>query len=129
MLRIRSHVAPRSDVQTPMILTWRWRFAIVAMTVVLGGCANGRPSHSQLLREGRLVFVNAGCGVCHTLASVHARGGVGPDFDTSEQLNREQIGIQLDYGGGGMPAFRGRLTGRQREAVIEFVYQTLHHRR
>jgi hypothetical protein len=28
-----------------------------------------------------------------------------------------------------MPAFRHRLTGRQREAVIEFVYQMLHQRR
>ena len=75
------------------------------------------------------MFVSAGCGACHAAASVHSHGGVGPNFDTSEQLNRAQIRIQLDYGGGGMPAFRDRLTDRQREAVVEFVYQTLHHRR
>jgi mono/diheme cytochrome c family protein len=54
---------------------------------------------------------------------------VGPNFDISEQLDRDQIRIQLDYGGGGMPPFRDRLTGGQRDAVIEFVYQTLHRRR
>jgi mono/diheme cytochrome c family protein len=129
MLRFRNHVAPRSHAQTPTIVTWRWRFAIVATTVVLGGCADGSPSRGQLLSEGRRVFVNAGCGVCHAVASVHTHGGVGPNFDTSEQLNRDQIRIQLDYGGGGMPPFRDRLTGRQRNAVIEFVYETLHHHR
>lgn len=129
MLRFRDHVAPRSRPQTPTILTWRSRFVLVAMSVLLGGCADGRPSRSELLSEGRRVFVNAGCGGCHAVASVHTHGGVGPNFDTSEQLNRDQIRIQLDYGGGGMPAFRDRLTSRQRDAVIEFVYQTLHRRR
>jgi hypothetical protein len=54
---------------------------------------------------------------------------VGPDFDTSEQLNREMIATQLDYGGGGMPSFRGRVSGQRRDAVIEFVFKTLHQRR
>ena len=102
---------------------------VATATVVLAGCAGGRPPRGQLLSEGRRVFVSAGCGVCHAVASVHTHGGVGPNFDTSEQLDRDQIRIQLDYGGGGMPPFRDRLSAGQRDAVIEFVYQTLHHRR
>jgi mono/diheme cytochrome c family protein len=96
---------------------------------LLGGCADGRPTEGQLVREGRRVFVSAGCGACHTVASAHTHGQVGPDFDTSEQLGRDAIRTQLDNGGGGMPSFRDRLTARQRDAVIEFVFQTLHQRR
>lgn len=110
-------------------MTWRWRFAIVAVTVLVGGCAADRPSRSQVLGEGRRVFVSAGCGACHAVASVHTNGRVGPSFDRSEQLNRDQIRTELDYGEGGMPSFRDRLTDSQRVAVIEFVYQTLHQRR
>ena len=128
-LRFRNLVASRPPAREPRILSRPWLLTIVATTVVLGGCAAGRPSRAELLREGRHVFVTAGCGACHAVASVHSHGGVGPNFDISEQLNRDQIRIQLDYAGGGMPSFRGRLTNRQREAVIEFVYQTLNHRR
>lgn len=81
------------------------------------------------MREGRRTFVSAGCGSCHAVASVHSRGRVGPSFDTSEQLGRNQIRIELDYGANGMPAYRERLTAKQREAVVEFVYETLHQRR
>ena len=96
--------------------------------VVLGGCAGARPSESQLLREGARVFVSARCGACHTVASVHTHGQVGPDFDTSEQLNRDQIRTELDYGDGVMPSYRDRLSARQLDAVIEFVFHTLHQR-
>jgi mono/diheme cytochrome c family protein len=107
----------------------RWPTAVGAVTAVLiGGCAGGRPSERQLLSEGRRVFVSAGCGACHTIASAHAYGRVGPDFDTSEQLNRDMIRTELDHGDGVMPSFRDRLTVRQRDAVIEFVFQTLHQR-
>jgi hypothetical protein len=54
---------------------------------------------------------------------------VGPDFDTSEQLRRDQIRTELDYGDGVMPSYRDRLSARERDAVIEFVFQTLHQRR
>jgi mono/diheme cytochrome c family protein len=97
--------------------------------VLLGGCADHRPSERQLLDEGARLFVSAGCGGCHTIASVHTHGQTGPDFDTSEPLGRDQIRTELDYGDGVMPSYRDRLTPGQLDAVIEFVYHTLHHRR
>jgi mono/diheme cytochrome c family protein len=107
-----------------------WPTAVAfATAVLLGGCADRRPSERQLLGEGRHVFVSAGCGACHTVASAHTHGQVGPDFDTSEQLNRDQIRTELDYGDGVMPSFRGRLSAQERDAVIEFVFQTLNQRR
>ena len=95
----------------------------------LGGCGARRPSESQLLRDGRQVFVSAGCGGCHTAASARTHGQVGPDFDTSEPLSRKQIRTEVDFGAGVMPAYRDRLSAGQRDAVIEFVFQTLHQRR
>jgi hypothetical protein len=58
-----------------------------------------------------------------------AHGRIGPDFDTSERLDRAQIRDQLDYGGGGMPSYRRRLTTAQKDAVTEFLYVATHPRR
>jgi mono/diheme cytochrome c family protein len=109
---------------------WLWAIAVTFVTAgVLGGCAGRRPSERQLLSEGRRTFVSAGCGRCHTVASAHTHGQVGPDFDTSEQLDRDQIRVELDYGDGVMPSYRDRLSASERDAVVEFVFQALHHRR
>jgi mono/diheme cytochrome c family protein len=86
------------------------------------------PTSHQLAQAGRHIFITAGCGGCHTLAAAHAHGHIGPDFDTSEQLNREQIRSELTHGDGVMPSFRDRLTPAQMQAVTEFVYGTLHRR-
>jgi mono/diheme cytochrome c family protein len=108
----------------------RWATAVAAViAVLLGGCADGRPSERLLPKVGRRVFVSSGCGGCHTIAAVHTHGQVGPDFDTSEQLNRDQIRAELDDGDGVMPSYRKRLTAGQLDAVIEFVFRTLHDRR
>jgi mono/diheme cytochrome c family protein len=108
----------------------RWSAAVTLVTAaLLSGCADRLPSERPPNSEGRRIFVSAGCGDCHTVASAHTHGHVGPDFDTSEQLNREMIRTELDYGDGIMPSFRDRLTAQQRDAVIEFVFQTLHQRR
>lgn len=129
MFLLDNPLVARLHAQMPRSVTWRWRFAIAAASVLLGGCGEGNPSRSQLLSQGRRVFVDAGCGRCHAVATVHAHGGVGPDFDSSERLNRDQIRIEVDYGANGMPSYHSRLTDRQREAVVEFVYQTLHRSR
>jgi mono/diheme cytochrome c family protein len=111
----------------------RRQLSVTAVALVgaalLSGCADRRPGERQLISEGRRVFMSAGCGGCHTVASAHTHGHVGPDFDVSEQLDREMIRTELDYGDGIMPSFRDRLSARQLAAVIEFVFQTLDQRR
>jgi mono/diheme cytochrome c family protein len=103
--------------------------ALLLAAATLSGCLGQGADGGRRLREGRRVFITAGCGSCHTVASAHTRGRAGPDFDTSEPLSRAQIRRQLDRGEGGMPSFRGRLTPHQQTAVTEFVFQTLHRRR
>jgi mono/diheme cytochrome c family protein len=95
----------------------------------LAGCHGHGPEDADLFRDGQRVFVTAGCGGCHAVASVHTRGQLGPDFDTSEQLSRAQIRRQLNEGEGGMPSFRDRLTPREESSVTEFVFETMHRRR
>ncbi|HYY21083.1 MAG TPA: cytochrome c [Thermoleophilaceae bacterium] len=106
-----------------------WVIALLLAAATLSGCLGQGADRDRRFREGRRVFVSAGCGGCHTVASAHTHGQAGPDFDTSEPLSRAQIRRQLNRGEGGMPSFRGRLTRRQEEAVTEFVFQTMHRRR
>lgn len=113
-------------------MTPRW--LIPALVTVVGaaaaaGCGGRGADQSRLVADGRRIFVSAGCGSCHTVASANTHGSIGPNFDTSEQLDRAQIHTQLNAGVGGMPSFRDRLTPRQEDAVTEFVFQTLHRRR
>jgi mono/diheme cytochrome c family protein len=108
----------------------RWAVAAPLLgAAAIAGCGGHGRSDAALFSEGRRVFVTAGCGGCHTVASAHTKGQLGPDFDTSEQLGRAQIRVQLNQGVGGMPSFRGRLTPRQESAVTEFVYETMRRRR
>jgi len=63
------------------------------------------------------------CASCHTLAAANARGTVGPDLD---QLKPSQAAInqQVTNGGGGMPAFGGRLSPKQIDAIANYVAQS-----
>jgi mono/diheme cytochrome c family protein len=106
-----------------MTLLW-----LITVPLAAAGCGDHRTDSRRLLADGRRIFVSAGCGSCHTVASVGTHGTIGPNFDTSEQLDRAQIRGQLNQGVGGMPSFRAVLTPREEDAVTEFVFQTLHRR-
>ena len=69
--------------------------------------------------SGAAVFTQ-NCSSCHTLAAAKAHGTVGPDLD---QL-KPSIAVvqrQVTDGGGGMPAFGGRLSKAQIDAVAKYV--------
>jgi mono/diheme cytochrome c family protein len=69
---------------------------------------------------GQAVFAQAGCGGCHTLAYAKADGQIGPDLDKL-QPSYEQVRVQVEHGGGSMPAFAGQLTAAQMRNVAAFV--------
>jgi cytochrome c551 len=94
----------------------------------MASCGSQPTSERQLVGQGRRVFVSAGCGACHRISAAHTRGRIGPDLDTSEQLTRTQILLQINAGGGGMPSFRDSLTTEQKNAVAEFVFNAQHQR-
>ena len=69
--------------------------------------------------DGSKVFA-ANCSSCHTLAAAGAKGNVGPNLD---QLKPAQAVVQrqVTNGGGGMPAFGGRLSKAEIDAVAKYV--------
>ena len=60
------------------------------------------------------------CASRRTLAAAHAKGTVGPNLD---QLMPTKAAVvrQVTNGGGGMPAFGGRLSTAQIDAVAAYV--------
>jgi cbb3-type cytochrome c oxidase subunit III len=69
--------------------------------------------------NGEAIF-KANCASCHTLGAAAATGTVGPNLD---QLKPAEAIVkhQVINGGGVMPAFKGKLTDAQIDAVAKFV--------
>lgn len=68
---------------------------------------------------GKAVFT-ANCGSCHTLADAGTSGSVGPNLDDLKPT-ADATEQQVRNGGGGMPAFGGRLSDAQIESVADYV--------
>jgi len=69
---------------------------------------------------GAAVFKTAGCGSCHTLKAARASGQIGPNLD-SARPGFSVVRVKVEQGGGGMPAFSGRLSPQQIRDVAAFV--------
>jgi mono/diheme cytochrome c family protein len=69
--------------------------------------------------EGKTVFTS-NCKGCHTLNDAGATGSVGPNLD---ELKPDQATVkrQVENGGGPMPAFKGKLSAAQIDAVSAYV--------
>ena len=70
--------------------------------------------------DGKQVFASAGCAGCHTLQDAGATGNVGPNLDTLKP-SKAVVAHQVEVGGGAMPAFKGKLTPAQIDAVAQYV--------
>ena len=70
--------------------------------------------------EGEAVFDSAGCAACHTFEPAGATGTVGPNLD-NVNLTAQQVQRQVENGGGGMPAFKDRLSQAEIREVSNFV--------
>jgi mono/diheme cytochrome c family protein len=101
------------------------RVALLVLALASAACGTGR-TREQARPAGapvapRRLFVKAGCGDCHGLSDARTRGGAGPDFDTSERLDRVQLLRGLVEGANGMPSYAHRLTDRQRGALADYL--------
>jgi sulfite dehydrogenase len=69
---------------------------------------------------GKTVFASAGCGGCHTLKDAGSNGNVGPNLD---QLKPPfaRVKVQVENGGGPMPAFKNTLSPKQIDDVATYV--------
>jgi cbb3-type cytochrome c oxidase subunit III len=75
---------------------------------------------ASLGTDGAAIFKGAGCAGCHMLAAAGATGTVGPNLD---QLKPSMaiIVTQVTNGGAVMPAFKGKLSPAQIQAVAQYV--------
>jgi cbb3-type cytochrome c oxidase subunit III len=91
--------------------------AYVASVAGTGPATSGTPA--QVGNNGEAIF-KTNCASCHTLKAAAATGTVGPNLD---QLKPKQAIVvhQVTNGGAVMPAFKGKLTPAQIQAVAAFV--------
>ena len=86
-------------------------------TQAAGGAAGGGGGAAGT--DGRTIFTS-NCASCHTLAAAGTSGTVGPNLDQSKP-SRGEAEQKIRKGGGGMPAFEGRLSDEQIQAVADYV--------
>jgi cbb3-type cytochrome c oxidase subunit III len=89
------------------------------VAAVAGAGGPGAKPPSQLGTDGKAIF-SSQCSSCHTLKAAGATGTIGPNLDQLKpSLARAQR--QVTNGGSVMPAFKGKLTQAQIDAVAKFV--------
>lgn len=72
---------------------------------------------------GRKVFNEVAqppCALCHTLEAAGATGTIGPSLDELKP-DKARVAQVVRAGAGAMPAFEGKLSAEQIEAVAAFV--------
>lgn len=89
--------------------------AYVASVVGSGGSS----SSSSLGTNGASIFKSQ-CAGCHTLAAAGATGTVGPNLDQLKPAMSIVV-RQVTNGGAVMPAFKGKLSPAQIDAVAKYV--------
>jgi cbb3-type cytochrome c oxidase subunit III len=89
--------------------------AFVAMFAGVPGAGGGSGSATS----GKDIFT-ANCGSCHTLKAAGTSGTVGPNLDDLKPALARVV-KQVTNGGAIMPAFKGKLTDAQIQAVAKFV--------
>ena len=94
----------------------------VTAAAALPACGNQGGQGSQSQREatsGQAIF-QQNCAGCHTLSAAGAQGRNAPNLD-ERKPSAATVERQVRNGGGGMPAFQGRLSDQQIKAVADYV--------
>jgi mono/diheme cytochrome c family protein len=121
------HCAPPNSakcLQTPMpanIVRGQDAIDVAAYVASVAGQSGYTSSVSlSSLSGGAAIFKGAGCAGCHTLAAAGATGTIGPNLDQLKPALAIVV-HQVTVGGGVMPAFKGKLTTAQIQAVAQYV--------
>jgi cbb3-type cytochrome c oxidase subunit III len=95
--------------------------AYVASVAGQGGFTTSA-SFASFGTDGAKIFKGAGCAGCHTLAAAGSSGTVGPNLDQlASVLTPAVVAKQVTNGGAVMPAFKGKLSAAQIQAVAQYV--------
>src|SRR2546423_226305 len=109
-------------VQQPMpadLVTGQDAVDVAAYVASVASTGGPGASPTSVGTNGAAIF-KTNCASCHTLAAAGATGTVGPDLD---QLKPAMALVvhQVTNGGAIMPAFKGKLTAAQIQAVAKYV--------
>jgi mono/diheme cytochrome c family protein len=77
--------------------------------------------------SGKEIFLDAGCGGCHTLEAAGSKGTVGPNLDEHMKHHQgllEHVVETVSEGGSGMPSFEQTLSDGEIRLVAEFVVRS-----
>jgi len=93
---------------------WSPRFETPPLPPQIVGATTGP------VAEGAQLFHDKSCIVCHRIAD---QGGLrGPDLTTvADRLNRDQIVLRINNGGGNMPAYASSLNADDLEKIVQFL--------
>jgi cbb3-type cytochrome c oxidase subunit III len=93
--------------------------ALDVAAYVASVAGTGSATTTPVGNNGEAIF-KADCSSCHTLKAAGSTGTIGPNLD---QLKPEQATVvhQVTNGGAVMPAFKGKLSPAQIQAVASFV--------
>jgi mono/diheme cytochrome c family protein/plastocyanin len=91
-------------------------------TFVVGGgtTTTTTPTTGGNTAAGKQVFLQTGCGSCHTLKAAGTSGTIGPNLDTAA-VSRATVVSRVTNGKGVMPAYKGTLTPQQIDDVADFI--------
>ena len=95
------------------------RVSIAAYVASVAG-SPGAEQPGPDTRDPQALFTGFGCGSCHALEEAGTTGTVGPSLD-DPQASLEEAIEQIANGGGGMPAYEGRLTDEQIRILAEYI--------
>jgi cbb3-type cytochrome c oxidase subunit III len=105
----------------PMLVKGKDAQDVAAYVGSVAGTGNAKPTNGKIsATDGKSIFGQAGCGSCHTLKDAASTGTVGPNLDQLKPPEPRVV-TQVTNGGAQMPAFKGRLTPAQIEAVAKYV--------
>jgi sulfite dehydrogenase len=92
--------------------------ALAAASLLVAGCGGGGSGKGP---AGQ--FASLGCASCHTLDAAGSHGSTGPNLDEARPSVAEAE-QQISEGGGGMPAFKDRLSAAEIHALARYVSES-----
>jgi mono/diheme cytochrome c family protein len=103
-------------------------FAAFVAAVTLAACGGdsgdqggeSTPAGSQPAAGNGAELFTQNCANCHTLAAAKANGQVGPNLDDLRP-GPDLVKAQVENGGGAMPAFKGKLSDAEIQAIADYV--------
>jgi cbb3-type cytochrome c oxidase subunit III len=110
--------------QTPMpanLFKGQDAIDVAAYVASVAGSGGFAAAPGNVGTNGEAIF-KANCSSCHTLAAAGSTGTVGPNLDQiASTLTLAIVTHQVTNGGGVMPAFKGKLSPAQIQAVAKYV--------